>query len=61
MLLGVTTLGMVIGTWVLAVTTERGQHITAWAAHFLGLLVLIVIVLSSILISLGFMIRSIGV
>lgn len=60
MLLGVTTLGLVMGTWVMAVTTERGQQLTAWVAYFLGLLVLIVIMLGSILISLGFVIRSVG-
>lgn len=59
--LGITTLGIVIGTWVLAVTTERGQHITVWIAHFLGILLLIAIMVGSIIVSLGFLIRNIGV
>ena len=61
MTLGIITLGLVIGTWVMAVTTERGQQITAWIAHFLGIFSLITIMIASMLFSLNLVTRAIGV
>lgn len=60
MILGIITLSIVLITWITAVTTEAGQHITVWTAHFLGVLVLIALMMGSILLSLNYVLKEIG-
>jgi hypothetical protein len=41
--------GGVLGGWIMAVTTETGRALTAWAAHFIGILVMIALMAGSLL------------
>jgi hypothetical protein len=52
--------GGVLGGWVMAVTTETGRTLTAWAAHFIGILVMVALMAGSLLWSVTSLIFTIG-
>lgn len=53
--------GSVLGLWISAVTTESGRAITAWAAHLIGIFVMIVMMTVSMLWALVSLTSRIGV
>jgi hypothetical protein len=52
--------GGVLGGWVMAVTTETGRTLTAWVAHFIGVLVMATLMAGSLLWSVRPLIFTIG-